>query len=266
MAQLKLLQGYEGNLITAQNPVNETETPINPTFSEGQLLFTIQDIRLNDEITSINADYGGYIYLDYLFNSNKYRLPMISPYSDKALYDFTSGIALSNSVKDDSITMDTINHTTLLWQNFDGDNYAVACNYYPTNFTWNANTGAVNLSYYLQKGASNNAAIYDTITLDSIPIATETTAGILTGEVAADEQRSNIQFIGGIKKFTNLVQLTKGDNYPIVTDTNYTATLTVEGGTHITQDVRIDGTHLLLNRTAKIECDAEKSAINFVFL
>lgn len=269
MAQLKLLQGYEGDLKTPSNPINEhpinEQEKINPAFSEGQLLFTIQDARLNNEISGINEQYGGYIYLDYLYDTKKYRLPMIAPYSDKASYEFTTGTALSVSVPADSFSMDLINQTTLQWTNLKGDKYALACNYYPMNFTWVAESNSVTLSYLLQKGVKDNEAVFEEIVLDTIPIATETSAGILIGE-STDENSDNTQYIGGIKKFTNLIQLIKGDNYPELTSDKYEATLTVVGGTHITQDIRIDGTHLLLNQTAKIECDAEKSAINFVFL
>ena len=190
---------------------------------------------------------------------------MITPYSDKASYEFETGKALSASAQADSFSMDSINQTTLQWNSLKGDIYTLACNYYPTNFAWAAESNSVTLSYLLQKGANNNEAVTDTITLNTIPIATETSAGILVGEVT-DEDSDNTQYIGGIKKFTNLIQLIKGDNYPELTSDKYEATLTVVGGTHITQDVRIDGTHLLLNQTAKIECDDEKSAINFVFL
>jgi hypothetical protein len=190
---------------------------------------------------------------------------MIAPYSDKAYYDSFSGKALSGSVQADSFSMDSINQTALQWENLGGGKYALACNYYPTNFDWVAESNSVTLSYLLQKGVKDNKAVVETITLNTIPIATKTSAGILVGEVT-DENSDNTQYIGGIKKFTNLIQLTKGDNYPDLTSDEYKATLTVEGGVHITNDIRIDGTHLLLNKKAKIEYDDTKSAINFVFL
>lgn len=257
---IAFFQGYNSKILEYNEIKKEY---VNLSLTPGQVLFSIRDTQSADgSVSGIDTEKGGYIYLDYQYDStHSYRLPMTAPYSDTAgqdsyslryLYQALDFFQIKQQADNGSKLED--NYTTLYFEPFQGKEAArlFVINYYPADDGWAwSTTGSNTQLSYLLKGVNR------TITIPTIPAATSTTAGIVT---AMD------QIFGGNKTFEADTITISSDTLVDTTDMDIAA-LICTGGVLFKQNLRIDGNWILLNdRTVKIECDTEKSAINFVFL
>lgn len=237
----------------------------NVPFSDGKILFTLRDSTLNGE-TKIDKYKGGYIYFDYkLDNDEPLRLAMTSYFSDTAERESSSNIPLREAIhfpttaqsEGDTVVREDDNNTSIIFQPFGNPEAKKewVINYYPsdTGWQWNSTVNKVTLQYLL-KGVNR------TITLPDVPLATQTTTGLVT---AAD------QTFGGNKTFNSDVTTfisERTEMTPKGNDQSSAAGLVCSGSALFLSNMRIDGTWLTINQTAKIECNPEKPCINFVFV
>lgn len=120
------------------------------------------------------------------------------------------------------------------------------------------------------KTATLNLTLATSLTAN-LPVASETSAGIVTADTTAKQVfKGEKEFLGPVTIhdpiFVGTFSIGDGTDAYYNSNSDYAdGDLKVPGGITVGQNLRVDGTQIQFNRSAKIQYDSTKTCFNFIF-